>query len=108
MIAGLGCGLLALYRLAAAENAELRNTAVRVLVMALSAGACAALLFVLVGRTAQQTGVIADVGAESTQFQPDLLQFFIPNSFGVFPLGRYLNAPCSPPRSTPSSRRRST
>ena len=96
VIAGLGCGLLALYRLAAAENAELRNTAVRVLVMALSAGACAALLFVLVGRTAQQTGVIADVGAESTQFQPDLLQFFIPNGFGVFPLGRYLNALLTP------------
>ena len=44
VIAGLGCGLLALYRLATAENAELRNTAVRVLIMALSAGTCAALL----------------------------------------------------------------
>ncbi len=92
VIAGLGCGLLALYYLASAENSDLGNTASRVLVMALSAGACAAVLFLLVDRTAQQTGVIADVGAESTQFQPDLLQFFIPSGFGVFPLGRYLNA----------------
>jgi hypothetical protein len=96
VIAGLGCGILALYRLAAAENVKLRNTAVRVMVMALSAGACAAVLFVLVSRAAQETGVIADVGAESSQFQPDLLQFFIPNGFGVFPLGRYLNALFTP------------
>lgn len=96
VIAGLGCGLLALYRLAATENAVLRSTAIRMLVMALSAGACAALLFVLVGKTAQQTGVIAGVGAESNQFQPDLLQFFIPNGFGAFPLGRYLNALFTP------------
>ena len=46
----------------------------------------------MVYRTVQQTGVIADLGAASPQFQPDLLQFFIPNGFGVLPLGRYLNA----------------
>ena len=96
VIGGLGCGLLVLYYLATAENAELRSTAVRALIMTLSAGAGAALLFVLVSRTVQQTGVIADVGAESNRFQPDLLQFFIPNGFGVFPLGRYLHALLTP------------
>ncbi len=92
VIAGLGCGLLALYRLATAENPQLRNAAVRVLVMGLSVGTCAAVLVIMVNRIVQQTGVIADVGAESPQFQPDLLQFFIPSGFSVFPLGRYLNA----------------
>ncbi|MFN8465042.1 MAG: glycosyltransferase family 87 protein [Caldilineaceae bacterium] len=92
VIAGLGCGLLVLYYLASAENSDLRNTASRLLVMALSAGAGAAVLFLLVDRAAQQTGVIAQVGAESTRYQPDLLQFFVPSGFSVFPPGRYLNA----------------
>ncbi len=96
VIGGLGCGILVLHRMATVANADLRAVARRVLVMAVSAGISAALLFLLVRTATQQTGVIAEVGAESTQFQPDLLQFFIPNGFGVFPLGRYLNALLTP------------
>jgi hypothetical protein len=96
VIAGLGCICLSLYNLVVAEKAERSGLALRLVGMVISIGICAASLFLLLTGDSRASGVVGAVGAESAQFQPDLLQFFVPNGVGRVPFSAQISALVTP------------
>ena len=113
VIAGVGCGFVAVY-LAVCERdiigpqasptqasdspASLSRGTVpaRLVLMAISVGICTLPLLLLLRTASGTIGTALNVGDQSANYQPDLLQFFVPTGLGLLKTGKLLNQLLTP------------
>ena len=118
VIAGVGCGFVAVYLAVFGRNTfaartgtrsgSIRSAGVppapsspglvllRLVLMGLSVALCTIPLLLLLGTASHTIGAALNVGEQSANFQPDLLQFLVPTGMGLLRSEKLLNQVLTP------------
>lgn len=107
VIAGVGCGFVAVYLALFGKDAfgaqasplapsPLHAVPLRLVLIAISVGLCTLPLLLLLRTASGTIGTALNVGDQSANYQPDLLQFLVPTGLGLLRTQKLLNQLLTP------------